>query len=298
MMKEMMKQQIPETNMANAATWNGVAYIGEDIALADRLGEIPVPRDARRMNFIVLALCTNGSLKYTLDTREITVTPGEVLIVSEHHVVNNYEASPDIEGLAILVSVDFFGEVINNVSDLSAIFLYARSFPVMKLNDVDAAIFRRYFYAIKNRIADNHNHFRRVLVRTLLLAMFYDLSNVIYQFQQIGIQPKKRAEDIFTRFIKLVENNCRTERRVAWYASQLGITPKYLSEIVKKVSQRTPNSWIDNYVVLELRVMMKSTTKSIKQIAEEMNFPNQSFLGKYFKEHVGMSPSEYRRGKG
>jgi AraC-like DNA-binding protein len=128
--------------------------------------------------------------------------------------------------------------------------------------------------------------------------MFYDLSNVIYQFQQIGIQPKKRAEDIFTRFIKLVENNCRTERRVAWYASQLGITPKYLSEIVKKVSQRTPNSWIDNYVVLELRVMMKSTTKSIKQIAEEMNFPNQSFLGKYFKEHVGMSPSEYRRGKG
>ena len=70
---------------------------------------------------------------------------------------------------------------------------------------------------------------------------------------------------------------------------------KYLSESVKSVSRRTPNQWIDNYVVIELRVMLKNSTKSIKQITEEMNFPNQSFLGKYFKEHVGMSPSEFRR---
>ena len=282
--------------MANIATWKGVAYISGEVALADCIREIPVPRDARRMNFILIVLCTNGSLKYTLDTREITVTAGEMLMVSESHVVNNYEATPDIEGLAILMSVDFFGEVINNVSDLSAVFLYARSFPVMRLNETDQATFRRYFYAIKARIADTDNHFRRVLVRTLLLAMFYDLSNVIYQFRQVDDQPNKRCEYIFTRFIKLVENNCRRERRVFWYAEQLGITPKYLSETVKKVSQRTPNNWIDSYVVLELRVLLKSTAKTIKQIAEEMNFPNQSFLGKYFKEHVGMSPSEYRKG--
>jgi AraC-like DNA-binding protein len=73
------------------------------------------------------------------------------------------------------------------------------------------------------------------------------------------------------------------------------ITPKYLSETVKQVSRRTPNDWIDNYVVTELRVQLKNTTKSIKEIARDMNFPNQSFLGKYFKEHVGMSPMNYRR---
>ena len=56
------------------------------------------------------------------------------------------------------------------------------------------------------------------------------------------------------------------------------------------------NEWIDDYVTLEIRVLLKNTTKPIKQIAEELNFPNQSFLGKYFKEHVGMSPSEYRKG--
>ncbi len=290
-----MKQQIKETNIALAATWEGVASIGEDIVLADQIANIPVPRDARRMNFILIMLCTRGTLKYTLDTQQITVTPGDVLLVSERHVVNNYEASPDIDGQAILMSVDFFHEIISNVSDLSAIFLYARTFPVMKLSEADAAIFSRYFEAIKNRIANNKNHFRRALVRTLLLAMFYDLSSVIYQFQQEIARPQKRSEALFTRFIKLVEEHCRTERRVSWYAGQLGITPKYLSETIKAVSRRTPNEWIDNYVILELRVMLKNTTKNIKQITEEMNFPNQSFLGKYFKEHVGMSPSEFRR---
>jgi len=82
---------------------------------------------------------------------------------------------------------------------------------------------------------------------------------------------------------------------VSWYAQQLDITPKYLSEMVKQVSKRTPNEWIDNYVTREIRVLLKNTTKSIKDIAVEMNFPNQSFLGKYFKEHAGVSPSAYRK---
>ena len=246
------------------------------------------------MNFILIMLCTRGTLKYTLDTQQITVTPGDMLLISERHVVNNYEASPDIDGQAILMSVDFFHEIISNVSDLSAIFLYARTFPVMKFSEADAAIFSRYFEAIKNRVSNDGNHFRRALVRTLLLAMFYDLSNVIYHFQQTTA-PQSRADVIFTQFIRLVEENCKQIRRVSWYAQQLGITPKYLSESVKNASRRTPNQWIDNYVTLELRLLLKNTAKSIKDITEEMNFPNQSFLGKYFKEHVGMSPSEFRK---
>ena len=82
---------------------------------------------------------------------------------------------------------------------------------------------------------------------------------------------------------------------MAWYAQQQGITPKYLSEMVKQVSRRTPNEWIDRYVVLEMRVLLKNSTMSIKGISEYLNFPNQSFFGKYFKEHVGMSPFAYRK---
>ena len=87
----------------------------------------------------------------------------------------------------------------------------------------------------------------------------------------------------------------KQERKVGWYATKLCISPKYLSETVKQVSHRTPNDWIDHYVTLEIRVLLKNSTMSIKEIAEMLHFPNQSFLGKYFKEHVGVSPSKYRR---
>lgn len=290
-----MKQLIEETSIAKATAWEGVEHIDGDIVLADHIAGIPVPTDARRMNFILIVLCTQGSLQYTVDANETVVTAGEMLVVSERHVVNNYQASPDIEGMAILLSLEFYREIISNVSELSAAFLFARANPVIRLSQAESDIFSRYFNAIKNRISDPGNRFRKALVRTLLLALFYDLSNVIYRAQQGSIQPHKRSEAIFTRFVKLVEQHYRHERRVSWYAQQLGISSKYLSETIKKASQRTPNEWIDNYVVLELRIMLKNTTKSIKQITDEMNFPNQSFLGKYFKEHVGISPSEYRK---
>ena len=95
---------------------------------------------------------------------------------------------------------------------------------------------------------------------------------------------------IIPKFIKMVEQTFRHERRVAWFAKELNITPKYLSETVKSVSNRTPNEWIDYYAILELRVQLKNTIKSIKEISDELNFPNQSFMGKFFKDHVGMSP--------
>jgi AraC-like DNA-binding protein len=138
------------------------------------------------------------------------------------------------------------------------------------------------------------HHFRRDVVRSLMMTMIYDLGNVICRIQSSD-RKQSRAEVIFSQFIDLVENNFREEKRVSWYAKQLCITPKYLSESVKQVSRRTPNEWIDNYVILEARVMLKDSALSIKEIAQQLHFPNQSFFGKFFKEHVGMSPSKYRK---
>jgi len=290
-----MNQEIIETDFEKAKKWVSGEYIEDDLLLIDQLADAPFPAEPRRMNFILLGFCTRGQVEYRVDTVEHVVHPGEVIIVSERHVVDHYKASPDLMGLCMMVSVPFFKEVIRDVSDLSALFLFSRNHPVMKLTEREGEIFHRYFYAIRERITDSTNHFRRELIRTLMLAMFYDLSNVIYSFRQQTNQRKSRADEIFAQFIKMVEANCKEERRVTWYAEQLGITPKYLSETVKHVSKRTPNEWIDNYVTLEIRVQLKTSTKSIKDIAKEMKFPNQSFLGKYFKEHVGMSPSDYRR---
>ena len=290
-----MDKKIIETNFEKAKKWAGCEYLGDNLILLDQLANAPFPKEPRRMNFILLGLCTKGSVRYRMDMQEQLLTPGHIIVASERHIIDQCEASPDLEGLCMMMSTPFYNEIMSNVSDLSALFLFAHNHPIFPFSERDQQVFTDYFHVIRSKMTESGSYFRHDLVRTLMLAMFYDLAGVIYQFQQVKDTRQTRADVIFTQFIHLVEANCRQERRVSWYAKQLCITPKYLSETVKHVSQRTPNEWIDNYVILEARVLLKNTSQSIKEIAKELHFPNQSFLGKYFKEHVGMSPSEYRK---
>jgi AraC-like DNA-binding protein len=290
-----MSIQIIETDFDKAKKWPGALCLGDDLLLLDRLSDAPFPKEARRMSFILIGLCTKGSVSYRMDMKEQLLTPGHIVIASDRHVIDQYEASPDLEGLCMFVSVPFYNEIIRNVGDVSTLFLFSYHHPIFEFSEREQQVFKEYFYALRSKIGDTDNRFRRDLIQTLMLAMFYDLSNVIYRFRHITEARQTRANVIFTQFIKLIEENCREERHVSWYAHQLGITPKYLSEIVKHISRRTPNEWIDNYVMLEIRVLLRDTSLSIKEISKEMHFPNQSFLGKYFKEHAGISPSEYRK---
>ena len=289
-----MDRKITESSFERVKQWGSSSHLGTDLLLLNLENPGLMPREARRMSFIFLALCTRGWFECRLDGRKIAVGKGDLIVVSERHVVSEISLSDTTEGLCMAVSPSFLQDIIRDVSDLSALFLTTRTNPVIAVGERDATVFSEYFSVIKSKLEASDNRFRKELARTLMLAMFYDLSNIIYRTSRQNVQHQSRADDIFARFIKMVEENCHQERRVSWYARQLCITPKYLSETVKSVSRRTPNEWIDNYVLLHVRVLLKNTTKSIKSIAEEMHFSNQSFLGKYFKEHVGMSPTAYR----
>ena len=294
MVKAKKQILIQDTEFKKAKNWEGSVCLDDDLLLSDQINKAPMPSEPRKMNFILIGLCTKGQISYRMDTEELVVHAGEMLVASERHVIDGYKRSDDMEGLCIMMSVDFFHEIIKSVHDVSSLFVYARMQPVMKLEAKEIKTFMEYFQAIKQKISDNHNHFRKDLIRTLMLAMFYDVGNVIYRVKNFD-ESLLRSEKVFTTFLKMVEENCKRERRVSWYAQQLNITPKYLSTAVKRISGRTAVEWIENYVTMELRVLLKNSTKSIKEITEELNFPNQSFLGKYFKEHVGLTPTAYRK---
>ena len=289
-----MKQLIKESDINRAKTWTVSAVLDNDLLLTEHINEAPIPNEPRKMNFIIIGLCTKGRLKYQLDTQDQYINAGDMIIVSENRIIDKYESSSDFEGLVMMISINFFHEIIQTVRDVNSLFIFARSHPVISLENKEIEAFKEYFHVIQKRLGDKGNFFRRDLIRSLLLAMLYDVGNFIYRFKETD-RPQTRAESFFTRFIKMVEEHCKHERRVGWYALQLGITPKYLSEAVKSVSKRTPNQWIDNYVLMEIRVMLKNSTKSVKEISNEMNFPNQSFMGRFFKEHMCMTPREYRR---
>ena len=291
-----MVKRIKDTTLEEAKLWGNAEYMDEGLILTDHISDAHIPQEPTRLNFILMALCKKGKAQYSIDTREQMVNPGDLLFISERHILDNYMASPNFECLCIMVSTKFYHEFVQNVKNVSSLLLFSMNNPVVSLTPREIQVFSNYFQTIREKMADRSHQYRTPLVQALLLAMFYDMSNVIYRVERLTNRKQTRAEATFANFIHLLEQNFRTQRRVSWYADQLCITPKYLSEIIKKISLRTPNEWIDNYVILEARVLLKNTTKSIKEITDELNFPNQSFLGKYFKEHVGVSPSEYRRG--
>ena len=285
-----------ETNVALAKSlMTDCHYIDDDLLILDDINVNSISENALRMQCLFMALCTEGHARYSVDTKEQEVEAGDVIIVSEGQVLSNYMLSPDCHGVALMMSYEFYNSIINEIHELSALFLFSRMHPVFKLSKSEMHDMLGYLSAIRQKVGDTSHHFRREVVTTLLKALIYDTSNAIYRIQTLEEKRPNRAESIFMSFIKLVEKNFRQERRVGWYAKQLCITPKYLSETVKHISNRTPNDWIDKYVVMEIRVLLKSSTMSIKEISHELNFPNQSFLGKYFKEHVGLSPSQFRR---
>lgn len=290
-----MVEVFKEASLNEAKLWGNAEYLEEGLVLTDRIANAPISHEPTRLNFILMALCEKGSAEYSIDTRQQVVKPGDLLFISERHIIDNYTATSDFECLCIMLNTEFYHGFIQNVQNVSSLLLFSMNNPVVSLLSQEIQVYTNYYQTIREKMADTRHHYRVNLVKALLLAMFYDMSNVIWRVEQGKSMTRNRGEAIFAQFVQMLELNFRTERRVSWYAEQLCITPKYLSEIVKSISKRTPNEWIDSYVILELRVQLKNTTKSIKEISKDLNFPNQSFLGKYFKERIGISPSEYRR---
>ncbi len=269
--------------------------IEKECLLYDKTTGLPTLQETARMKCLILAICTEGYIQYNIDTEEKHVSKGDLMIINEGQVISNFSKSEDCDAIVLAVSKDFFQEIIAGIKEISKLFLFARLHPVFHINDRLIKEFTNYIQSIKIKILDLDHKFRREVVSCLLKVLIYDMCNVIYYMYNIEESQRTRAEIIFSDFINLVEQNFRKERRVSVYAEKLCITPKYLSETIKQISKRTPSQWIDYYVMLEIRVMLKSTKMSIKQITEKLNFPNQSFLGKYFKEHYGVSPSKYRK---
>lgn len=270
-------------------------HIGEDIVMVDDFRRLPLPQETARMECLLLGVCLDGEARYTVDTVEHTVHANDIIIISHNQKTGHSTLSPDCRGIGLILSYDFFHEIIKNIHEMSSLFIFARFHPVYPLLPEETERIKTYVTMIRHKIENTQHHFRKETVQSLIASMIYDISNALYRNQTARSEATTSAEKKFTEFMKLVEDNFREHRKLAWYGQQLHITPKYLYGAVKQVSHRTPTDWIDDYVTLEIKLMLKTTTKSIKEIAQELNFSSQSFLGKYFKDRVGVSPKDYRK---
>ena len=134
-------------------------------------------------------------------------------------------------------------------------------------------------------------------MRSFLRSCFFELFSIINRnsrFQPSGGMITQ-SDLLFRRFLSLLQENGGHDRSVVYYAQKLCVTPKYLSSAVKAASGRTALVWIHEFSIECIKRSLRYTTRTIKEIAEEFNFPNASFFGKFVKAQIGLSPKEYRR---
>lgn len=144
---------------------------------------------------------------------------------------------------------------------------------------------------------DKENIFRNTIIRNRLQNMLLEIYDKMQRFRETQPLPRAvtgRRTELFHRFVALVHEHCSRQREVSFYADKLCVSGRYLSSIINSITGSSPKEIIDYSVVLELKMLLKSTELSVQEIAYRLNFPDQSYLGRYFKKHTGKSPSEYR----
>lgn len=291
-------EKIKDLNLDRIREKAEVPSIGNDLLVFKDVKAIPQLDEPRRMNCLIVAVCTKGRGGYVLNQKEYAITPGDAMILTDGQIVEKIWMSDDAEGMALLISNGFIFEILKDIRNLSILFLLTRNHPVFPIQEDEIRIAQEYLDMIHERVTRKDYILRKDVLRLLIVTMIYDLGSVFYRVMNATDNHSydTKSEKIFVEFIQLVEKHCRRERRVSWYAQQLKLTPKYLSEIISSVSKCSPNAWIDKYVTNEIRIMLRQTDMKICDIAKELHFPNQSFLGKYFRENVGISPIKYRKG--
>jgi AraC-like DNA-binding protein len=187
---------------------------------------------------------------------------------------------------------------INSVPDMSLLKLH----PVVHLTNEEAKIFDTYFRLICDRMKTATFELAPDIVRSLFGTMLLEFISIMRRNAEQGIEQDLQNEQnsslhkrqIIDKFMKMAEESDGRIRRVDEYASLLNVTPKYLTTILKEVMNRSPKTYILHYTMKAIERRLRFTDMTMQEISNDLNFPNPSFFGKYCKEHLGMTPLEYR----
>jgi AraC-like DNA-binding protein len=247
-----------------------------------------------KVDVIIIMVCLRGTLKGSVNMKSYTSQAPVFVLVQPNQILQQEFVSEDFEGFFIVFSQRFANILLLQIEDKFPLFLSSINHPVMPLESENLNALKIYYKTMQEVIAATQNPYRLEIAKHLTMSFFYSFGS---WFHNVPEQNLSKQGMLVKKFLKLVQTHCKEERGLNFYADKLCITPKHLSKVIKENSNMSATMWIDNSVVLEAQVMLKSTNMTIQQISDELNFPSQSFFGKYFKRITGMSPKEYK-GKG
>lgn len=252
-----------------------------------------------RLDAVIIGICKKGSATIGVNLMEYELSK-EMFFVNMPDNIMQLKYKNDVSVDILIISVDFMKEIQVDVKKLIPLHLQTIKDPRLSVSKNDMNLLGKYIDLIYETVI-REGIYAKEITRKLVSSMVYSVANIIEGSGKeelgrtaVAVVSTNTKEILFERFMALLTEHHRLERSVAFYAEQLHITPKYLSGLIKDVSGRSASVWIDNYVILEAKTLLKFSTMSIQEIAYYLNFANQSFFGKYFKHLTGMSPGEYK----
>lgn len=251
-----------------------------------------------RINAYIAMLCVEGSFEIVSNLKRYKIEKNCLFISMPKDIIQLCDWSGG-QLYVVAINSDSVGKANFNFNNILSVFIGIRSHPCIKILQEEAVSLQVTFSSLQQDLkAFEGKEFSNEIAISYINLIAYKAFSCINRNLETPSddhdQVNKRNMEYYNRFMTLLNQYSIHERTIGFYASKLYITPKYMTSLIKKTSGRSAMEWINDYVVLEAKNLLRYSDMTIQEISEYLNFSNQSFFAQYFKRLTGFSPSAYR----
>ena len=241
-------------------------------------------------------ICTSGNGRFLYNDRPFSMSRNDIAVIAQPRLVSEITADDDFHCEYIAAPDKFLHNLLpaNNYSIQGCVSLFDN--PIIKVSEIDVSRFRTDLANIRNRIDNADHRFYHEMMGSLLLTMIYDLFD-FHAKTNDNILTTDHVGYITAQFFTMIEaGRPKTQREVSYYAEALNVTPKYLSDTIKRVTGTSVSTHINNASTAIALEYLKNSKLSVSQIADEMNFSSLSYFSRFCVKHIGVSSVKFRTG--
>ena len=251
---------------------------------------------ATQIDKVFIVICSQGELRFEMDGTDYAITKDEVFVGYPNAIYNHFEATYDLRCRLVSLSKSLLQEMLYPNQNIWNKTLFLKKHYIIHLSEEEVAMQNCMNTVLTYNLKSNKTTFRKEIIHSLVQCVIYELCRTLSTFvQSESSQETNQRKILFDRFVSLLTSNDIKKQPLSYYADKLCVSTRYLTMVCREVSGRTAYDWICDYVQNDVRFYLLHTNLSIKEIAVKLGFCNLSFFGKYVRENLGKSPSEFRR---
>lgn len=253
----------------------------------------PVMHHLWKLEGGAIYFCRKGWAHATIDLKDYEIVENTQVVLLPGTIIRINGCSSDFTASFFGFPKEMFMEACMRFEPI--FFRFIKEQPCYVLPQENTGAINGLIRATTAIYNDRENRFRNQIAKNHLQPFMLDIYDKWYRyFGKHKIEGGTRQDEIFKSFVSLVHEHCTSQREVSFYADKLCISTKYLTGICRAVTGDSAKKIIDDFAILEIKVLLQSTELTVQEIADRLHFPDQSYLGRYFKRHEGMSPKEYQ----